>query len=120
MTRLKLPAYGKRLLEERRAGKHPLEVTLVYGDRWSKGKDPRVCISPEEYAPAQYDFCMLAGTRVLVLDQLNAGADWNGKFYDLLHELAIAGALVIVETPDGVRSSVLQLADRERKRSTDG
>lgn len=31
---MKLPAYGKRLLEQRRNGSHPTAVRVIYGDDW--------------------------------------------------------------------------------------
>jgi hypothetical protein len=68
MTRLKLPAYGKRLLEERRAGNHPLEVTLVYGDKWWDFEQPKLCIKPDEFEPGKYDFSVCAGIHVIVID----------------------------------------------------
>ena len=38
MTRLKLPAYGKQLLNERRLGNHPLVVHVIFGDDWRPGE----------------------------------------------------------------------------------
>jgi len=107
MTRLKLPAYGKNLLLERRNGRHALEVALVYGDRWRERTYPRVCIMPDQYEPGIYDFRMLAGVRVAVLDQLMAFEDLDdtgtppvfGVFFDLLAELANVAAFVEVEWP---------------------
>jgi hypothetical protein len=107
MTRLKLPAYGKQLLERRRAGDHPLEVAFILGEDWRDGQEPRLCINPQDYEPGRYDFRVVAGTRVLVLDQaLGAGeCDENarpptfGKFYDLIGELAEFAAVVEIEWP---------------------
>lgn len=109
MPRLKLPAYGKRLLEERRAGRHPLEVNLCYGDRWREIAAPLIAIDPKDYAPGKYDFHMLAGLRVTIHDQLAGG--WElaaaaqpttyGKFYDLVREAAAADAWVLIRWPAG-------------------
>jgi len=110
-ARLKLPAYGKRLLLERRAGRHPSEVTLVYGDQWWEAQHPKICIRPEAYDPGKYDLRMVAGCKVVVLDQLLCaaldfgGEGWPpifGKFFDLLHEVAAAGAYVEITWPSKV------------------
>jgi hypothetical protein len=99
--RLKLPAYAKRLLDDRRAGKHPLEVNLVFGDKWRDVPEIRVCIPPEDYAPALYDFRVLAGLRVTIHDQMNFGNNADSVFFDLVGEVAAAQALVIVRWPKG-------------------
>lgn len=98
----KLPAYGKALLAQRRGGNHPLTVTLVYGDDWSAGREPRVCLKPEDYAPGRFDFGVLAGTKVVVLDQgiAAAGPPEVEHFHALLGELADADAVVFVEWPE--------------------
>lgn len=103
-ARLKLPAYAKRLLTERRAGRHPLEIIVVYGERWWEVEHPKICLKPCDYAPGQVDFHVVAGCRVTLVDQ-DLGA-WEitsdrqfGKFYDLIHELARAGAYVDIEWP---------------------
>lgn len=98
MTRLKLPPYGRQLLERRRAGDHPLEVALIYGHDWRAdvGGVPRVALNPEDYVPGKYDFGFLAGLRVTIHDQdLNADEcnptttpPTYGKFYDLIAEVA--------------------------------
>jgi len=110
MSRLKLPAYGKRLLIQRRAGIHPLDVALVYGDRWWDAPDPRVAIDPKDYEVGKFDFHVLAGLRVTIHDQLGASFDADpvlrppsyGKFYDLLHEVAAANAYVVIRWPKNV------------------
>jgi hypothetical protein len=109
VTRLKQPAYCKRLLDERRAGRHPLSVNLVYGDKWFDVAEPRVCIMPDEYKPGVYDFHALAGLRVTVHDQLSYGWDVDdavtppryGRFFSLLREVAECDALVLVRWPKG-------------------
>lgn len=131
MTRLKLPAYGKQLLLDRRAGKHPLTVTLVYGDRWYEGKNPKICIKPEDYQPGQYDFRVVAGVQVIVIDQLVGASECDekprpptfGKFYDLLSELAAADGWLYIEWPKTAGWPAIeatQLARNARWRTGDG
>lgn len=109
-ARLKMPAYGKRLLLERRAGRHPLELALVYGERWWEVEQPKICIKPCEYEPGKYDLRMVAGLKVVVHDQDLGVLDYKaatvtslpifGKFYDLLHELALCKAYVEIRWPE--------------------
>lgn len=109
MERLKLPAYGKRLLAERRAGRHPLEVNLCYGDRWREVAAPLIAIEPKDYEPGKYHFFVLAGLHVVIYDQLAGGWDMDptirpptyGKFYDLAAEVAVADAWVTIRWPKG-------------------
>lgn len=107
MRRLKSPAYGKRLIEERRAGTHQLEVSLVYGDKWFDIEYPKICLKPDEFEPGKYDFHSVAGLKVIVIDQLGGSAELVdnvlpptfGKFYDLLAEVAQFAAIVGVKYP---------------------
>jgi hypothetical protein len=104
---MRLPAYGRRLIDERRAGRHPIEVTVVYGDKWRDHGQLKICIKPEEFLPGVYNFHILAGLRVLVVDQLGESSDLDekvipptfGKFYDLLAEIAAADAWVTLRYP---------------------
>lgn len=104
MTRLKLPAYGKQLLADRRAGKHPHIVTLIYGERWQDRARPLIAIKPEDYAPGKFDFRLVAGVCVHLIDQAGGANDCDayvrppvyGKFYELLRELGAVGAFVVV------------------------
>lgn len=105
MPRLKIPAYGKKLLNERIANIHPIDVRVVYGEKWWEIDPPKICIKPPEFEPGKYDFRMLAGLRAIVVDQANAILDldcavlpWKfGKFFDLLGELAAADAYVCID-----------------------
>lgn len=117
--RKKPPAYGKRLLEQRRAGQHPREIELIYGDRWKEGRHPFVAIEPKDYNAGIYDLHVLAGTRVTVVDQLGEGFDVDenaypprwGKFYDLLGEVAANRAVVMIRWPKGVEPRTELLLD---------
>ena len=117
MTRLKLPPYGKALLDRRRGGDHPLSVNLVYGDRWREVEPPRVALDPKDYAPGRYDFHMLAGLRVMIHDQLAGGWEMDasilpaiyGKFYDLAAEVAAADAYVLLRWPKGTEPRETEL-----------
>ena len=120
MPRLKLPAYGKRLLDARRKGLHPLDVCLVYGGKWFEVDEVhRVAITPEDYAPGKFDFHMLAGLRVTIYDQLAGGWEIDdkvappkyGKFFDLVREVAAAGAVVMVRWPKGTEPRTQLLLD---------
>ena len=106
MKRLILPAYAKQLLADRRAGRHPLEVTLIYGNDWQAGDAPRLALKPEDYEPGKFDFHMIAGEKITVLDQVRGAYEFTqatppsfGKFYDLLRELAACDAYVVVDWP---------------------
>jgi hypothetical protein len=106
-ARRKLPAYGKALLDARRGGWHPHAVSLIYGNNW-RGEAPDqapLCIKPEEFELDLYDWRLVAGLHVTVVDQDGwLGGDWDrttephqyGKFYFLLRELADAHAYVTV------------------------
>lgn len=103
-ARLKLPAFARALVENRRRGFHPLNVTLLYGDNWrtpslqAKAEreavqvhqrepyapqwlqefgDPMIAIEPRDYAPGVYDLRCVAGCVVRAIDALNAAADFD-------------------------------------------
>lgn len=79
MSRLKLPAYGRALLEQRRAGEHPLCVHVIVGDDWRAVLDctwlgfgcahPVLALRPEDCAPERFDWHLVAGLNVVVFDQ---------------------------------------------------
>jgi hypothetical protein len=100
--RLKLPAFARGLVENRRRGFHPLNVTLLYGDNWRTPSlqaklereaaqvkrlppysaqwlteigPPMLAIEPRDYAPEVYDFRCVAGCQVRVIDALDASRD---------------------------------------------
>lgn len=92
---------------------------VVYGDKWWEIDPPKICLKPEEYEPGKYDFHMLAGLHVTVVDQLAQSAEVNefvlpptfGKFYDLLAEIAAADAWVTVEYPAPIEPRTRNLED---------
>lgn len=90
----RLPAYGKALLAQRRAGVHPASVRLVFGDDWRGVAAPRVCVKPGEYRPGVFDWGMLSGLEVRVVVRTDAciGA--------LLAELTRLGAVVFIAASD--------------------
>ena len=98
--RMKLPAYAKRLLDDRRAGLHPLDVNLVFGDRWADVPEIKVCIKPEDYAVGVFDFHVLAGLKVTIHAQVSIEGDADPLF-DLVGEVAAAQALVVIRWPKG-------------------
>lgn len=110
-SRKRLPAYGRDLLAERRAGRHPASVTVVYGEQFWKVPGAKLAVKPSEYVPGTLDWRVVAGVRCLVMDLDCGAAEVSGdppvfgKFYALLAELAAARAYVEVEGPafDGRR-----------------
>lgn len=104
--RRKLPAYGKQLLNARRAGDHPLCVHLIFGRDWKAatrcawahlpGAHPLLCVHPVDYAPGMYDFRAVTAVMVALFDQdaLAGECPWRGdqadfgRLYDLAGELA--------------------------------
>lgn len=109
MTRLKLPPYGRALLERRRGGDHPLEVALIYGHDWRAdvGGVPRIALNPEDYEPGGFDWHLFAGIKVVIHDQEVTGAEFDenlrpptfGKFYDLITEVAVFAAFIEIAWP---------------------
>lgn len=112
----RMPAYGKALLERRRAGDHPLTVNVVLGNAWWKVKEPKICVKPEDYAPGVFDWRVVAGVRALVVanDAFRAGGD-AAKVGDLLGELADHAAVVDLWCGDGAAVSADVYAWGERK-----
>lgn len=110
MTKKKLPAYARALLEARRRGEHPEVVNLCYGDRWRAVSAPSIAIDPKEYEPGKYDFHVLAGLKVVVVDQLAGGFEIDetvsppvfGKFFDLLREVAAFDTWIVIEWPQNI------------------
>ena len=66
--RLKLPPYGKRLVEMRNAGNHPERVWVIVGKDWSRlpSDNPSLCI-PHDYTPGVFDYSLLVGLRVEIV-----------------------------------------------------
>src|SRR5690348_12538483 len=92
--RLRLPAYGKQLLNERRLGRHPLVVHVVYGETMHHGTScdldclggfgpeklpkppasvqgdphPHLWVKPSEFKPFTIDWHVVTGCAVCVFD----------------------------------------------------
>lgn len=110
MTRLKLPAYGKKLLEARRAGNHPLDVNLCFGSLWRCVPEPKVAVMPSDFVPGIYNWTVLTGLCVTVFVQAvlewraniianHLGALHTAYFAMMCVELTKADAFVIVRAP---------------------
>lgn len=105
-VRRKLPAYGKALLQARRMGQHPAEITVVYGDDWRGVAPPRLCVKPHQYQPGAMDWRVVAGVKVTALDLAGGLGDFDltverfGPFYSLVGELAAMQAYVVVRYPE--------------------
>jgi len=94
--RLRLPAYGKALLNARRLGEHPLVVHVIYGEEWRPGErcgdgcegasHPRLAVRPSEFEPWTIDWRVVTGCKVVVFDPYETGAA-RRNFYELLGEL---------------------------------
>jgi hypothetical protein len=86
-----LPAYGRALLERRRAGDHPDLVYVIIGDDWGRLPiDAHVCIKPDR-APGTTDWLPLAGVAVrMVVRDIPMGFE---------RLLAIAGEVACVAAP---------------------
>ncbi len=104
-ARLKLPAYGKALINERRQGRHPAVVHVVFAEAFGSGEwcehcprtgeaakerglHPRLHVLPEEFAPFTLDWTLVTGCMVVVFD----GREWLGDkharaFYELVGEI---------------------------------
>jgi hypothetical protein len=100
--RKRLPAFGRLLLQARRCGEHPSEITVVYGDQWRAVSAPKVCVRPAEYVPGQVDWRVVAGVKVFALDLGDGLGDFDvqanryGPFYSLIAELVAMDAYVVV------------------------
>lgn len=67
---MKLPAHGRSLFDARSAGRHPDRAVVIYGDDWRyEGEHPHVAVKPGEYARHRYDWRILAGLPVDVVDR---------------------------------------------------
>lgn len=108
---LKLPAYGRELLTARERGVHPRLIWVLYGDNWRDrpNKPPEirsVCVD-EGYAPATFDWSVLAGVRVVI--------DWRGgdRICELVAEIAREAAPVHVRYDNGMLNEFVRYGGRE-------
>lgn len=98
---MRLPAYGRPLLEARRAGDHPARVLFVFGDYWkAESPHPKLALKPGDYAPRRFDFRLVAGVPVDVLERSD-GALHQGtpKYLWLAGELARWACEVTLRVP---------------------
>jgi len=95
-ARLKLPAYGRELREQRDAGMHPERILIIYGDAITR-PDGALCVFAADYQPGTIDWSVVAGVPVDI--------EWrNGELArELVAELAAATAPVYIITPNGNR-----------------
>lgn len=113
MTRsyLKLPAYGRVLLDQRELGHHPRLINVWYGDRWwDRPKDaPCLCVGLD-YTHGVFDWGVVAGVPVHVL--------WRGgrRVWRLAAELAEYAPSVVVYTGRGPVTVETLLAPRFGRR----
>lgn len=91
---MKLPAYGRALVDARRAGNHPERVAFVFGDDW-RAPQPRLALRPDDYERGKYDLRPVAGVPV----DLHQRSEEHGKFLELAGELARWAAEVRLHVP---------------------
>jgi hypothetical protein len=111
-SRLRQPAFGRRLRWRRNGGRHPASVYVVYGESWRElpADAPCLCVGPD-YNHRMYDWSVVAGLPVTVI--------WRSghRLRRLLAELVRYSPRVAVTTPRGWRYDVLDfLYTRPRRR----
>lgn len=90
---MKLPAYGKSLLQARRAGQHPPVVTVIYGLHWdSDGNVTKLAVKPGEALGR--DWRCIAGLPIELEDRFLDGEDTEQL--RLAGEIAREAALVMM------------------------
>lgn len=96
--RPKLPAYGKALLSERRAGNHPAAVQVIVGRPWQAelAGVPVLALAAEDWAPGRFDWTPCAGVAVEVIDR---GMERWQDLAQLAGEIARVAAPVMVRSP---------------------
>jgi len=107
--RLKLPAYGKQLLNDRRLGRHPLVVHVIYDEDWRFGEQceegcetltdlahARLAVKPSEFAPWVYDWHAVTGCYVALFDGRHDCLEGSPNFWRLVGEIGrFAGPVCI-------------------------
>lgn len=95
-----LPPYGRALLDARRQGRHPATVHVLYGEKPGKLPWPRLVVFPQRFSPGRFDWRVVAGVRVVLVDGIEAfyDMDWDADRYSdlftLIGELVDARAYV--------------------------
>lgn len=95
-----LPPYGRALLDARRQGRHPEVVHVLYGERPGRLPFPRLVVYPQRFCPGRFDWRVVAGVRVVVVDDcaafydVDVDADRYSDLFTLVGELVDARAYV--------------------------
>jgi hypothetical protein len=142
VDRLKLPAYGKRLLDHRRLHCHPTVVQLYWGDDWSLPRTaaaaevgclangmrpyapswfarcgfPWLAVRPGQFSPASLDWRVTAGLLVRVV----VVADESPGFWAMLGEVATWASCVEIYEDEARGTDVQSLAFDQVVRGPDG
>lgn len=124
----RLPPYGQRLLNLRRASDSIADVTVFFGDlalharSLRKWRGPMIAVDAGEYKPGLFDFYPLQGLRATIVDLDDAGFEHNvyvmpptyGKFYSFVREVCEAKAFVLLNWGAGLVETAVEVADRSR------
>ena len=91
---MRLPAFGRALLEGRLAGEHPERAWVIYGSDWSRRPPGTavVCIA-SDWLSGDTDWWPLAGLPVHIVDR------GGSKLLELAAEVAEVAAPVVVHRP---------------------
>jgi len=91
---VRLPPYGRQLLERRRAGDHPPRALVLWVEAWPREVPEAALVMPaEEFAPGVFDWRPVAGLPVRV----ECMGDWCAPgLASLVAELLQAAAPVVV------------------------
>jgi hypothetical protein len=107
--RLKLPAFGRQLLNERRLGRHPGVVHVVYGEDWFLGDrceldcadvvnpgeaHPRLAVKPSQFQLWELDWRVVTGLHVCVFDRREDVLVGAREFFGLIGEVGRFSAQV--------------------------
>jgi hypothetical protein len=67
---MRLPAHARALLDDRLKGKHPPHVKLMFGPRIVRRREGEAMVSviADEYVPGAFDWTVLAGVIVTIID----------------------------------------------------
>lgn len=110
---MKLPAFGKSLLEARAQGAHPRLVQVIFGEDWRPARHdaPLLAMKPEGYAPGLYDWRLLAGLEVEVYVRAPEPENWNDCAFCLMAgEIADWATSIELFFPDGIWEEIAAFA----------